>query len=95
MMWGWPMMGFFGGGLGILGMILSFIFFVAIIIGIIFLIVWLVRRASYSGESIPKTNVSIEILKERYAKGEITKKEFEDIKNEINEPLIRYKNYLR
>ncbi|MHB1276146.1 MAG: SHOCT domain-containing protein [Candidatus Humimicrobiaceae bacterium] len=95
MMMGWPMMGFFGGGLGILGMILNFIFFVAIIIGIIFLIVWLVRRASYSSESIPKTNEAIEILKERYAKGEITKKEFEDIKNEINEPLLQYKNYLR
>jgi len=92
---GWPMMGFYGGGLGILGMILSFIFFVAIIIGIIFLIVWLVRRASYPGESIPKTNAAIEILKERYAMGEITKKEFEDIKNEINEPLFRYKNYLK
>lgn len=95
MMMGWPMMGFFGGGLGILGMILSLIFFVAIIIGIIFLIVWLVRRASYSGESIRKTSEVIEILKGRYAKGEITKKEYQDIKNEISEPLLQYKNYLK
>ncbi|MCL4377943.1 MAG: SHOCT domain-containing protein, partial [Actinobacteria bacterium] len=85
MMMGWPMMGFGGGGFGILGMILNFIFFVAIIIGIIFLVVWLVRRASYSSESIPKTDVAIEILKERYARGEITKKEFEDVKKEIRE----------
>ena len=94
MMMGWPMMGFGGGGLGILGTILSFIFFIAIIIGIIFLIVWLVRRASYSGESMPKTNEAIEILKERYARGEITKKEFEDVKKEITGPLVQYKNYL-
>ncbi|MCL5073467.1 MAG: SHOCT domain-containing protein [Actinobacteria bacterium] len=83
MMMGWPMMGFFGGGLGILGMILSFIFFVAIIIGIIFLIVWLVRRASYSGESIQKTNEAIEILKGRYAKGELTKEQYDNMKKEL------------
>ncbi|MCL4378790.1 MAG: SHOCT domain-containing protein [Actinobacteria bacterium] len=95
MMMGWPMMGFGGGGLGILGMILSFIFYVAIIIGIIFLIVWLVRRASYSGESMPKTSEAIVILKERYARGEIIKKEFEDVKKEITGPLLQYKNYLK
>ena len=38
MMWGWPnMMGSFGGGIGWIGMILGFIFFILIIIGIVLL----------------------------------------------------------
>jgi len=38
MMWEWPNMmgGFFGGGLGWIGMILSFVFFILAIIGLIF-----------------------------------------------------------
>ena len=70
MMMGWPMMGF--GSFGIIGMILGFIFFILIIIGVILLIVWLVRRTGYS--VVDKTGThSLEILKERYAKGELTK----------------------
>jgi putative membrane protein len=76
-MWGWPMMGFGG-----FGMIFGFIFFVAIVIGVIFLIVWLVRR---SGCSITnKTNAhSLEILKERYAKGDLTKEQYESMKKDL------------
>ena len=46
MMWGYPNMmgGFFGGGLGWIGMIFGFIFFILVVTGIIFLIVWLVKR---------------------------------------------------
>ncbi|GAG67051.1 hypothetical protein ES703_68230 [subsurface metagenome] len=84
MMWPNMMGGFFGGG-GFIWMIFIFIFIVAIIIGIVLLIVWLVKRASYPGE-IPttKTGNAMEILKERYAKGEITKKEFEIMKKDIS-----------
>jgi len=78
MMWGWPMMGFGG-----FGMIFGFIFFVAIVIGVILLIVWLVRRTGYS--ITDKTNTkSLEILKERYAKGELTKEQYENMKKELN-----------
>ncbi|MCL6087933.1 MAG: SHOCT domain-containing protein [Actinobacteria bacterium] len=77
MMWGWPMMGFGG-----FGMIFGFIFFVAIVIGVIFLIVWLVRRSGYN--VIEKTSThSLEILKERYAKGELTKEQYENMKKEL------------
>ncbi|MCL4417412.1 MAG: SHOCT domain-containing protein [Actinobacteria bacterium] len=77
MMWGWPMMAFGG-----IGMILSFVFFVLIVIGIILLIVWLVKR---TGNNITdKTGKhSLEILKERYAKGEITKEQYDDMKKEL------------
>jgi len=82
-MWGWAMMGgFFGGGLGWIGMIFCLIFFVAIVIGIILLIVWLVRRTGYN--ITDKTSMhSLEILKERYAKGELTKEQYENMKKEL------------
>lgn len=80
----WPnMMGGFWGGNGLLG-IIFFSIFIAVIIGIIILIVWLIKRVSYPHKtSDTKTGNSIEILKKRYAKGEITKKEFDTIKKDI------------
>ena len=76
-MWGWPMMGFGG-----FGMIFGFIFFVAIVIGVILLIVWLVRRTDYSITDKTSTR-SLEILKERYAKGELSKEQYENMKKEL------------
>lgn len=55
------------------------IFIVAIIIGIILLIVWLVRRVNHSDEDSLKTSNALKTLKEKYAEGEITKEEFEKI----------------
>ena len=84
MMWPNTMGGLFWGW-NIAGMIFIFIFIVAIIVGIILLIVWLVKRASYSGEgSSVKGGNALDILKERYARGEITKEEYEKIKKDIN-----------
>ncbi|MGZ5550238.1 MAG: SHOCT domain-containing protein [Nitrososphaeraceae archaeon] len=77
MMWGWPMM-----GLGGFGMIFGFIFFMAIVIGVILLIVWLVRRTGYSVTDKTSTH-SLDILKERYAKGELTKEQYEIMKKEL------------
>ena len=85
MMWGWPnMMGnFFGGGIGWIGIILSFIFFILIIIGIILLIVWLVKRTTHPGIEDKTGSKALEVLKERYAKGEITKEQYESIKKDL------------
>ncbi|MCL5070333.1 MAG: SHOCT domain-containing protein [Actinobacteria bacterium] len=83
------------GGCGFIWMIFIFIFIVAIIIGMIMLTIWLVRRVGYPFESMSNFDKALEVLKKRYAKGEIRKKEYEDIKREINEPLLRYKNYLK
>lgn len=70
----------FGWGLG--GGIMMIIFWVAIIL----FIVWIVKEASGRNDS-DKTRhdkSAIEILEERYAKGEIDKKEFEEKKKDLS-----------
>lgn len=70
------MMGGYGSWFGWGGMIIGFIFWVLAIIFIVAIIRWAVRGGRHSrweGE-----DSAIEILKERYAKGEIKKEEFEE-----------------
>lgn len=68
--WGWGM------GFGSFGMI---IFLVLIILGIVYFIK-LVTRGRKKEE---KEETALEILKKRYAKGEINKEEFEAKKKDI------------
>ena len=85
MMWGYPNMmgGFFGGGLGWIGMVFGFIFFILLVIGIIFLIVWLVKRSNNPGVENKTDSKYLEVLKERYARGEITKDQFDNMKRDL------------
>lgn len=55
------------------------IFWILIILGILLLIQWGIKHQQ--GEKGGKT--ALEILKERYAKGEINKKEFEAMKKDL------------
>ncbi|MGM0365011.1 MAG: SHOCT domain-containing protein [Actinomycetota bacterium] len=80
MMWGWPTM---MGGLGWIGIILGFIFFILIIIGIVLLIVWLIKRTTYPGTEPKTKNKALEVIKERYARGEISKEQYESIKKDL------------
>ncbi len=51
-------------------------------IGIIVLIAWIVIKIAKSSGTESKSN-ALDIAKERYAKGEISKEEFDQIKKDI------------
>ena len=71
--WGGNMMGWFGGG------IMMLVFWVLLIV----FIVWMVREVSGKNLHSQSGSNALEILKERYAKGEIDKKEFEEKKKDL------------
>ena len=76
MMDGYDMMYDYGWIYMILGMLL--------IVGIALLIVWLVRQSgSGSAGSRDSGETALDILKKRYAKGEISKEEYERMKSDI------------
>ncbi len=66
-----------------LGAILSLVFWAFIIIGIILLAVWLVRNAGRTGLSAPPSDLALDVLRARYAKGEITKEQFEEMRRTL------------
>ncbi len=74
MMWGMEEVGWGWVGLGILHMAL---FWVLVILGIVVLVKWLAGSAPRSETR------AIDILKERYAKGELTREQFEQMKRDL------------
>jgi uncharacterized membrane protein len=85
------MMGGFGsgfggfGGLGLIGMILNLAITVGLIVGVVLLIAWLWRRVN-PGTATPVSVQSTaalaspkEILQIRYARGEITRDQFQQM----------------
>ncbi len=76
--------GMMGYGAGWVMGIINIIFWVAVIIGVIYLIKWL-SASSKQGSKETKENTALDILKERYAKGEINREEFEEKKKVLKE----------
>lgn len=67
-------------------MFIVMIFWILVIIGVVLLIVWLVNQNKTSTESKSQDEISdsaMEILKQRYAKGEISEDEFEEMKRKL------------
>ena len=80
-----PMMGYYGNsmmggwnGFGLLGWLPMLIFWALLILGVVALIRYLARLGQTREDKTP-----LDILKERYARGEINKKEFEEKKRDL------------
>jgi len=76
------MMGYWYGGLGWISMVIHLVISVALITGVIFLVIWIVRQFRNGGPSRELKGNSpsaVEIAKERYAKGEINREEFQKL----------------
>ena len=73
--------GMMSGGMGV-WMIAGIVFWIVLIVGVVLLVVWVVQKAT--GGALSRAEESIlEILKKRYARGEIAKDEFEEKKRDL------------
>jgi uncharacterized membrane protein len=90
------MMGSFGsgfggfGGFGLIGLVLNLAFTVGMIVGLVLLIAWLWRRVNPGGQTFaaPQSQVGAvalprEVLQTRYVRGEITRDQYELMKQDI------------
>jgi|GEM_PF-266891 len=73
---GFSPMGFYGGGFGLIAM---FLFWGLIIFGVVVFLKWILSQGKVSTQG----KSALDIIKERYAKGEIDKKEFEEMKKDL------------
>ena len=84
------MMGYYGGfgGLGWIGMIIGLVLTVAVIVGVIVLIVWAIRRMNNNpargGTQSPANPSAREIAQARYARGEINRDEYQSIISDLD-----------
>jgi putative membrane protein len=91
--YGWNNYGGFGGigGFGLIGLILNFVILIGIIVGMVLLAVWAIRRftnnprgsMSFSSPSHGMATAR-EILQARYARGEITREEYQQMLTDIS-----------
>ena len=82
--WGMPMMwGSWGMGM----MLMMFLFWAAIIVAIVFFIRWLVTAGHQGHQAVTGHGAesALDILQKRYARGEISKAEFQDMRKVLQE----------
>ncbi len=80
MMPGWMMSGW-GMGYGFFGWLMMFLFWILIIAAVVLGVRWFIDQGKLKGSSVEET--PLDILKKRYASGEIDKEEFETMRREL------------
>lgn len=84
--WGYgPMMGYGGWGGGGIGWIFMILFWVVIIAAIVALVKWFAVGSphAHTHPLAPPEKTPLDILKERYARGEIEREEFEQKRQDL------------
>ncbi len=80
---GWCDFGSMGGfgGLGWIGMILNLVFTLGLIVGIVWLVVWAVRRFTTAARpgQVENTISARDLLQIRYARGEISRDQYQQM----------------
>ena len=81
-------MGFYGhGGMGWIGMIIGLFITIGLIIGFVLLVVWAVRRmsgnSSHAAHHVGSSQSARDIAQIRYAKGEISREEYQTILTDL------------
>jgi putative membrane protein len=77
--WRWQMHPMWWGAWGIGMMLMMFLFWALVIIGLVVGIRWLLGRGHPS-----RSDSALQLLRERYARGEINKEEFEQKKKDLS-----------
>lgn len=76
------------GGYGWIGMILNLVITLGVIIGLVFLVVWAVRRMSGTnvlpGSQAATGQSARDIAQARYARGEINREEYQQILSDLS-----------
>ncbi len=80
MMPGWMMSGW-GMGYGFFGWLMMFLFWILIIAAVVLGVRLFIDQGKLKGSSVEET--PLDILKKRYASGEIDKEEFESMRGEL------------
>lgn len=84
---GWRFLGNFDAW-DLIGWGLTMIAWVGLLVALALLVAWVIRRAGVTGGTVPYTTAqpgAREILQARYARGEITREEFHDMKQVIGQ----------
>lgn len=80
MMYGWY------GGYGWIGMIINLVFGLLILGGLVWLVVWAVRRSgtgNYTSSAL-SSNSAKEIAQQRYARGEINREQYQQLLEDLS-----------
>jgi len=80
MRWGWGWGGGYGSPFWWLGPVLMALFWIAVLGGIVVLIRQMVRR----DRGQDRDDTALQILQRRYARGEISKEQYEEMRRELS-----------
>lgn len=74
-------MGSWGMGYGLFSWLIMLLFWIAVITGIVLLVRWLIEQGKLKGAQSGES--ALDILKKRYARGEIDREQFENMKRDL------------